>query len=92
MTLHILETEADERVRYFASLLLKDKFKFDFDQIESSSVEAIYQRIVGVLVKFPNTTTIVLNNLCLSLVYIYLQCCQTKGRAIEFFKNSVGSI
>jgi hypothetical protein len=60
---------------YFASQFLKDKFKFEFEQLNQVSITEIHSRLVNIIRNKINFSKVVLNNLALCLVYMYIHCC-----------------
>ena len=47
--LHILESSEIASVLFLASLLLKDKLKYDFDQYDQSSIEKVHEALVTLM-------------------------------------------
>ena len=70
--------------------MLKDKLKFDFDQLDNAKTEEYYHRIVKLISSHQNPTKVLLSNLCLMLVYIYIRHTDTMGPPLQFVQNSVG--
>lgn len=78
-------------MQFFSTLIIKDKLKYDFYQIDENEIGHVHGRLVNAIRTFTTPSKAVLNNLALSLVYLYIHCVSKVGTIMQFFANTFPS-
>lgn len=84
----VLEGSEDPTAIYFASQFVKDKLKFEFEQLKPDIVAATHNKIVNIIRTRKNLSKVVCNNLALCLSFLYIHCYDKLGSVLDFFKNT----
>ena len=72
-------------------MIIKDKLKFDFYELDSQKVADTHTKIVRLIQHITTPSKPVLTNLALCLVYIYIHCIDTIGSVMQFFSTTFPS-
>ena len=84
----VLENDTNEAVRFFTTMIIKDKFRYDFYTMDESVVSDAYARILNFIRNVPNPAKPVLSNLSLCLVYLYIHRIDSIGTIMNFFSHA----
>lgn len=69
-------------------MIIKDKLKYDFYQLDEHSLAETHSRLVRAITLIPIPAKPVLSNLSLCLVYLYIHCIDKIGNIMQFFSST----
>lgn len=86
--LYVLETIEEPTISYFASQFIKDKLKFQFQQLSQADISSTHTKIINIIKKNRNCAKIVTSNLALCLCFLYIHYCKNLGTIVNFFQQT----
>ena len=88
----MLENDSNEQVRFFTTMILKDKLKYNFYELnDDQKIGQTHTKIVALIRHIVTPSKPVLGNLALCLVYIYIHCIDKIGTIKQFFATTFPS-
>jgi hypothetical protein len=84
--LKVLEQETDPTLLYFSSQFVKDKLKYEFEQLQEQDVRTVHLQIAQIMAKRNDLSKVVAKNLAFALSYIYIHCYTATYSILDFIR------